>query len=159
MAYSRSPFLKLITIARLQSESLRNICTNYGPRNHLLYSKDKTQIGQYTPRRGLGWLLSSTLRPGQKGYEYQQKMRKRALVVFGIFTAILWPILYKFKLVNFGNLASSEHMYSMMRDDATEIKAKVKARDEHMLRLAELRKKNAELYPPIKFEEKNDSSK
>lgn len=79
--------------------------------------------------------------------------------MFGIFTAILWPILYKFKLVNFGNLASSEHMYSMMRDDATEIKAKVKARDEHMLRLAELRKKNAELYPPIKFEEKDDSSK
>ena len=159
MAYSRSPFLKLITTARFKSESLRNICTNYGPRNYLLYSKDKTQIGQYTSRRGLGWLLSANLRPGQKGYEYQQKMRKRALVVFGIFTAILWPILYKFKLVNFGNLASSEHMYSMMRDDATEIKAKVKARDEHMLRLAELRKKNAELYPPIKFEEKDDSSK
>ena len=159
MAYSRSPFLKLITIARFQSKSLRNICTNYGPRNYLLYSKDKTQIGQYTSRRGLGWLLSANLRPGQKGYEYQQKMRKRALIVFGIFTAILWPILYKFKLVNFGNLASSEHMYSMMRDDATEIKAKVKARDEHMLRLAELRKKNAELYPPIKFEEKDDSSK
>ena len=159
MAYSRSPFLKLITIARFQSESLRNICTNYGSRNYLLYSKDKTLIGQYTSRRGLGWLLSANLRPGQKGYEYQQKMRKRALVVFGIFTAILWPILYKFKLVNFGNLASSEHMYSMMRDEATEIKAKVKARDEHMLRLAELRKKNAELYPPIKFEEKDDSTK
>ena len=159
MAYLRSPFLKLITIARLQSESLRNFCTNYGPRNYLLYSKDKTQIGQYTSKRGLGWLLSANLRPGQKGYEYQQKMRKRALVVFGIFTMILWPTLYKFKLVNFGNLASSEHMYSMMRDEATEIKAKVKARDEHMLRLAELRKKNAELYPPIKFEEKDDSSK
>ena len=159
MAYSRSPFLKLIQIARLQGQSLRNICTNYGPRNCLLYSKDKRQIGQYTSRRGLGWLLSANLRPGQKGYEYQQKMRKRALVVFGIFTAILWPILYKFKLVNFGNLASSEHMYSMMRDEATEIKAKVKARDEHMLQLAELRKKNAELYPPIKFEEKDDSSK
>ena len=159
MAYSRSPFLKLITIARFQDESLRNICTNYGPRNYFLYSKGKTQIGQYTSRRGLGWLLSPKLRPGQKGYEHQTKMRKRALVVFGIFTAIFWPILYKFNLVNFGMLASSEHMYSMMRDEAAEIKAKTKARDEHMLRLAELRRKNAELYPPIKFEEKNDSSK
>ena len=159
MAYSRSPFLKLITIVRFQGESLRNICTNYGTRNYLLYSKDKTKVGQYMSRRGLGWLFSPKLRPGQKGFEYQTKMRKRALVAFGIFTAIFWPILYKFKLVNFGNLASPEHMYSMMRDEAEEIKAKTKARDEHMLRLAELRRKNAELYPPIKFEEKDDSPK
>jgi len=112
-------------------------------------------------KRGLGWLLATALKPGQKGYERQRKMRNRAHVAWWFFGFGIMYFMYKTGWMNSGAFAgfssSREQFYEINRQNATAIKERREAQNQELLRLAELRKKNAELFPAEKPSESNTS--
>ena len=93
-------------------------------------------------------LLAPELKPGQRGYEKQQKMFKRLIAFLSLCSLGVVSYLY-----NIGawstTMSNAEHFLDVHRRKAEEIKNKKATRDFELLKLAEIRKKNAELYPPL----------
>ena len=136
-------------------------CWNTSSKNEFLLSTKARDSQLHVTKRRLGWLLATTLKPGQKGYERQRKMQNRALVASWFFGFGIIYVLYKLGIIPAfiaGFSFSREHFFDIGRQKAAEIKEKREAQDQEMLRLAEVRKKNAEMFPAEKQNE-SDSYK
>ena len=153
--YTHRCLLKYDHVARPVQNCFRHFGWKCRVQHDLLpFSKTKA-AQEYTSKRRLGWLLSPELKPGQRGYEKQQKMRKRMAILYPFLAFGFIYFLYKNGLYS-PMWMSSETFFNIHRSKAEEIKAKRDAVDNELLRLAEIRKTNAELYPPIKIEENED---
>ena len=147
--YTHRCLLKYAQVRKPVQNGFRHFGWNGRFQQDLLpFSKAKA-AHEYTSKRKIGWMLAPKLKPGQRGYEKQQKMHKILAVVYPFMGFGFIYFLYKIGLYS-PMWMSSESFYNIHRDNAEKIKAKKEAVDNELLRLAEIRKKNAELYPPIK---------
>ena len=121
--------------------------TNYRVKSPLL-NVNKPYEG--VPKRHLGWLLANKLRPGQRGYERQQKMYRRCN-----FVAIPLSLLFAFYMYVEGHFTEVFGLDSLLddgsifwnkreRNEMEELKESKRLRDEELLRLADKRKQNIE---------------
>ena len=125
---------------------VRSFVSNREPHDYILLSK-RNVAQAYVPKRRLGWLFAPTLKPGQKGYEKQRKMRRRFNVANHIFAATLLYYMYSRNILFNPLLTPKESFFELHRTKAERITAQKEAQDQELLRLAELRRRNAELYP------------
>ena len=92
-------------------------------------------------------LLAPELKSGQRGYEKQQKMFKRLTVFLSLCGVGIVYYLYQIGAWS-TTMSNADHFLDVHRRKAEELKNKKAQRDFELLQLAEIRKKNAELYPP-----------
>ena len=144
---------KYSQIGLLQSANpltpLQNSLRHFGwikhSKNQFVLSATLKHSQKCVTKRELGWLFAPPLRPGQKGYERQQKMHKRIAAVWAC--ALVAGAYYALEIGVYTSVRPSEHFYDRQRKHAEEMKQWREAKNQEMLELAELRKKNAELYP------------
>ena len=108
-----------------------------------------TRSHDYVPNRKLGWLLAPKLKPGQRGYERQQKMYRRCnLIGIPCSIAFMYYMFVNGYFTNMLGLIEDESKFWEIRE-RKEVDEKVRLRrelDADLLRRAEIRKENVEKF-------------
>ena len=108
-----------------------------------------TKCYEYVPNRNLGWLLATKLKPGQRGYERQQKMYWRCnLIGIPCSMAFIYYMFVNGYFTNMLGVIEDEGKFWEVRQRA-EVEEKLRLRrelDADLLRRAEIRKQNVEKF-------------
>ena len=158
-SFANQCFLKCAHAGWPVQNCFRNFGWNGQLHHHLLPVSKAKATQEYGSKRGIGWLLANELKPGQRGYERQQKMLKRTMLIFPFIGVGSLYFLYRKGLWDPSMWMSSDYFFNTHLQNAEEMKAKMVAIDNELLRLAEVRKNNAETYPPMKLNDNDDSKR
>ena len=107
-----------------------------------------TRSHDYVPNRNLGWLLASKLKPGQRGYEKQQKMYRRCnLIWISCSIAFSYYMFVNGYFTNFMGIPVGDPSKFWSNREREQVEEKLRIRreqDADLLRRAEIRKENIE---------------
>ena len=108
-----------------------------------------TKYNEYVPNRNIGWFLASKRRPGQRGYEKQQKMYWRFnLIGIPCSMAFMYYMFVNGYFTNMMSVIEDEGKFWEVRQRVdVEEKLRLRSeRDAELLRWAEIRKQNVEKF-------------